>query len=104
MGIGKLPAHHTAVLGNAPVGLVSLHQVIAEHLKEGAVRCHRAAIDSFSVNVERCRRCDVGHATSLFYFRKIVLQMLVQPIAHRNVIFIGNHVDPVGVLLESIRG
>ena len=104
MGIDKLPAHHTAVLGNAPVGLVSLHQVIAEHLKEGAVRCHRAAIDSFSVNVERCRRCDVGHATSLFYFRKIVLQVLVQPITHHHVILIGNHINPVRILLERIRG
>ena len=102
MGIGKLPAHHTAVLGNAPVGLVSFQQIITEHLKEGAVSRHRAAIDSFSVNVERCRRCDVGHAATLLNFREIVLQVLVQPVTHRHVIFIGNHIDSVRILLERI--
>ena len=104
MGIRKLPAHHTAVPGHEPVGFVAFHQVITEHLKKGAVRRHRAAIDSFSVNVERCRRCDIGHATPLFYFRKVVLQMLVQPIAHIYVIFASNSIDPVCILLERIRG
>ena len=102
MGIGKLLAYHTAVPGNAPVSLVALHQVIAEHLKKGTVGRHSATIYPFPVNGKGGGGGHIGHAATLFNFRKIVFQVLIQPIAHRNVILIGNHVDPVGVLLKGI--
>ena len=104
MDIGELPAHHTAVPGHTPVGFVAFHQVIAEHLKEGTVRSHRAAIYQLSSNGKSISRSHVSHAATLLDLREVVLQMLVQPITHRHVILIGNHIDPVRILLEGIRG
>ena len=104
IGVSKLFANHTAVPGNAPVSLVTLHQVITEYLKKSAVCRHGATIYPFPVNGKGGGGGHIGHAATLLDFRKIVFQVLIQPIAHRNVILIGNHVDPVGVLLESIRG
>ena len=104
MGIGEFPAHHTAVPGHTPVGLIALHQVIAEHFKEGAIRCHCATIHQFASDGKGRSRSNIGHAAALLDFREIVLEVFVQPIAHRDPVVIGNHIDPVRILLERIRG
>ena len=104
MDIGELPAHHTAVPGHTPVGLIALHQVIAEHFKEGAIRCHCATIHQFASDGKGRSRSNIGHAAALLDFREIVLEVFVQPIAHRDPVVIGNHIDPVRILLEGISG
>ena len=104
MDIGELPAHHTAVPGHTPVGFVAFHQVIAEHLKEGTVRSHRAAIYQLSSNGKSISRSHVSHAATLLDLREVVLQMLVQPITHLDAVVIAYNKNPVGILLERIRG
>ena len=104
MGIGKLLAHQTAVPGHAPVCLVAFHKVITENVKERAVGCHRASVNQFASDGESVGRRQIGHAATLFYFREVVFQVLVQPVSNIDLSFSGNHIDSVCILLKGIRG
>ena len=104
MRVGELLAHHAAVPGEFPVRPVSGHQLIAENIEEAAVRRHRAAIDQLVLEMERHRRRNDRHGGALLDLGEILFQALVQIIGRRDGGLIGNHIDPVRILLERIGG
>ena len=104
MGAGERPAHHAAVPGKAPVGFVSGDQVVTEHVEESTVGRHGAAIDAFVADGVTDGIRHLRDTAALLDFREIVLQVLVQPVGHGHIIFVGDHIDTVRVLLEGIRG
>ena len=104
MGIGKLFAYHAAVPGDAPIGFAALGEFITENLKKGTVSCHRVAVNQFAADGERIGRSHIRYTAALFNLREVVLEVLIQPITHRDALFTGYYIDPVGILLERIRG
>ena len=104
MRVGELLAHHAAVPGEFPVRPVSGHQLIAENIEETAVHRHRTSMEQFAVEMERHRTVHPAHGGALLDLGEILFQALVQIIGRRDGGLIGNHIDPVRILLERIGG
>ena len=104
MGYGECLAHHATVPGDAPVGFVAGHEVITEHFEESAVGGHRAAIDTFAADGITDGLRHHRHAAAFLDLREVVLQVLVQPIGHGDIVIVGDQINPVSILLEGVRG